>query len=474
VRSVNGQEGALTLQGGGGTTINNSGGVFTISSSGGGGTGIQGVQSSDGSLAVTNPNGPTANLVLAPNAVQSAHLANDAVTAPKVAPGQVVKSVMVGSSTLHDDVTLTAGTGVTLTPTGNTVTIAAAGGSAGITELQNSNNTLTITNPTGPVTTVNIMDGGIGATQLATGAVTTAKISTAGAAGGQVLGYNGSAVAWTAPAGFAIPYANAISHPDPLFALTNTGAGRAGSFIIDNAASTTSALYGSTNSSGVFVPAVEGVSANGVGVLGRGGTASSGIFGVNSTGVAPISAGSGVCGFSDAGHGVAGISYNASSAGVNGFSDNGIGVRGVSTNGRGGFFELLSSSNGSPALEAITAGSGAGVRAVYSGAGVGCPLNLDGGPIRISGSNRMAFVHTATVANKITANGTEIDNAICNGDASAILIVTQLLNPANTTAYNNSAIGVYYDPSRQKWQVFNESAAAITTNAQFFVLVIKQ
>ena len=64
VTSLNGLAGSVQLQGAGGTTVTPNGNVITISSSGGGGTGIQGVQSLDGSLAITSPNGPTANIQL--------------------------------------------------------------------------------------------------------------------------------------------------------------------------------------------------------------------------------------------------------------------------------------------------------------------------------------------------------------------------------------------------------------------------
>ncbi len=63
--------------------------------------------------------------------VTTAKLADSAVTAPKIAAGQVVKSLTVGPSTLRDDLTLAAGSGITLTPAGNTVTIAATGGGGG-------------------------------------------------------------------------------------------------------------------------------------------------------------------------------------------------------------------------------------------------------------------------------------------------------------------------------------------------------
>lgn len=117
--------------------------------------------------------------------------------------------------------------------------------------------------------------------------------------------------------------------------------------------------------------------------------------------------------------------------------------------------------------------SGIGIRAVYIGSGVGIPFELSNGPIRVSGNNKAAFVHTATAANKKDLNGTDIDNALCNDDPNCFLIVTQKLGAANLV-YNNSPIGVYYNPTRNRWEIFNENNVAIPTNAQFNVWVIKQ
>ena len=84
VRSVNGGSGALTLAGAGGTTITRSGETITIMSTGTGGTGIQGVQNSDGSLAITAPAGPVAGLSVAPGGISTAKLADNAVTTAKL------------------------------------------------------------------------------------------------------------------------------------------------------------------------------------------------------------------------------------------------------------------------------------------------------------------------------------------------------------------------------------------------------
>jgi hypothetical protein len=64
VKNLNGLKDNITIQGAGGTTINSNGNVITVSSSGTGGTGIQGIQSSNNTLDITNPNGPTATVNL--------------------------------------------------------------------------------------------------------------------------------------------------------------------------------------------------------------------------------------------------------------------------------------------------------------------------------------------------------------------------------------------------------------------------
>lgn len=63
--------------------------------------------------------------------IPTANIADNAVTAPKIASGQVVKGVTVGATTLTDNVTLAAGANITITPAGNTLTIASTGGTGG-------------------------------------------------------------------------------------------------------------------------------------------------------------------------------------------------------------------------------------------------------------------------------------------------------------------------------------------------------
>lgn len=165
------------------------------------------------------------------------------------------------------------------------------------------------------------------------------------------------------------------------------------------------------------------------------------------------------------GNGIGVIGFQGGSGwGVYGETPSGFGVYGLTTN---------STASSSGVRGETFSTNGIGVQARYSGTGVGAALEVSNGAIRVAGTNKCAFVHTATVANKLDANGTDVDNPMCNGDSNCLLFVTQVLNPTVIT-YNNSPVGVYYNTGRLKWTIFNENNVAIPTNAQFNVLVIKQ
>jgi hypothetical protein len=67
-------------------------------------------------------------LSIAGGGVTNELLADNAVTKSKISPGQVIKSI----NGLTDNLTLAAGSNVTLTPSGSTLTIAATGGGGGV------------------------------------------------------------------------------------------------------------------------------------------------------------------------------------------------------------------------------------------------------------------------------------------------------------------------------------------------------
>ncbi len=64
VKSINALKDDVLLEGAGGATVTAAGGKITISAAGGSGTGIQGVQNTDNTLDIANPNGPTATVNL--------------------------------------------------------------------------------------------------------------------------------------------------------------------------------------------------------------------------------------------------------------------------------------------------------------------------------------------------------------------------------------------------------------------------
>ncbi|HTK81489.1 MAG TPA: hypothetical protein VL633_04300, partial [Bacteroidota bacterium] len=75
------------------------------------------------------------------------------LTQAKIGSGQVVKSI----NNLHDQIVLQGANGASITAVGDTITVTASGGGGGgIGTIQNTDNTIAITNPAGPTATVNL------------------------------------------------------------------------------------------------------------------------------------------------------------------------------------------------------------------------------------------------------------------------------------------------------------------------------
>jgi len=120
--------------------------------------------------------------------VQTVHLANGAVTAPKIANGTVVRSL----NGLFDNLTLAAGANITITPAGNTLTIASPNSLTSVAH----DSTLTGTGASG--SPLGVANGGIGNAQLANNAVTSSKVAN-GAIGNSQLADNAVTLSKIAP-----------------------------------------------------------------------------------------------------------------------------------------------------------------------------------------------------------------------------------------------------------------------------------
>lgn len=152
VTSINQVAGDLTLKGENGATVNvdPSTGTIIVSASGGSGgtSGIFGVQNSDGTLQVVDPNGPTVTINIQPGSigpvqiadggVRTADLADAAVTTRKIADDAVTSSKLARGVAVTQ---LTAGTGLLATGTTGAITLSIA--DDGVTAAQLAENAVT-------------------------------------------------------------------------------------------------------------------------------------------------------------------------------------------------------------------------------------------------------------------------------------------------------------------------------------------
>src|SRR5918997_194693 len=84
------------------------------------------------------------------------------------------------------------------------------------------------------------------------------------------------------------------------------------------------------------------------------------------------------------------------------------------------------------------------------------------------------FVHRAAPEN-IAGNSTYLDSPRINDDPNVVLYVTQNWNPGGAGGtYNEHPIGVWYDPSLQRWAIFNQDREAMPDGAAFNVAVLEE
>jgi hypothetical protein len=88
------------------------------------------------------------------------------------------------------------------------------------------------------------------------------------------------------------------------------------------------------------------------------------------------------------------------------------------------------------------------------------------------GAGGTAFVHRATPENS-RGDYTYLDDPSLNGDPNAVVLAAPIPGRgelADSSAYGHN-VGVWYEPGRQRWAIFNQDLAAVPAGATFEVAV---
>lgn len=400
VSSLNALLGDVVLVGGGSTTINKDVATkkITISSSGGAGaSGVQGIQNTDGSISVLNPNGPVATLSVTNGSIGTQKITDSSITTIKIAPG-VIPTQLPPNGPANGDL-------IGSYPNPNVAKIRNFNVSANVP--QNS----------------------------------------------QALIWNAGNNSWEPTnVTISLPFVQSDNSSSPSMSITNTN--------------------GSVGIKGTGLNGVWGFSTdnNGKGVYGSSGNI--GVYGlVGNSGPNPTaSTGIGVFGTTDVAIGVAGTS--SAGDGVQGLStlSNGYGVHGISSTG--------TSASGVYGESA----TGIGVKAGYSGNSTsGTSLYIDNGFIKVGGNSKTAYVHTAGAAN-IIANSPWVTFLNYPGmlQTDIVLVTHQLVTASlkknlGGNVFDGIGYGVQWNGALNRWEIFLEDQATNIPNGERFnILVIRQ
>ena len=312
---------------------------------------------------------------------------DNAIAGSMIAGGQVVKSL----NGLKDGITLRAQGGATITSSNDTITINSGpgGGGTGIQGIQNTNNTLDISNPGGPTATVNVKIP-LSMTGLTGTPVLFVNNALAPGGGGGVVGVtaNGDGVEGVSSTGPGVhgrgvdsygvygesALAAGVSGRSESNASGIEGASATGYGISGNSNSGYAGVYGVSSRNGVFG---ETSSQNDAGVYGRNNALGFGCSGTTYLGFAGV--------YGTGGHnGVFGETASSDDAGVYGrHNGTGYGVSGYSQSGFAGVFGT-GAHNG---VFGSTNGNDSGVHGRNDGSGPGISgFSVSGYAVRALGS----------------------------------------------------------------------------------------
>lgn len=355
------------------------------------------LQTNGNGSALTNLNASSITTGTLANArlgqIPTANIADGAVTSAKIASGQVVKTITSGAITLTDTVNLAAGTGITITPAGNTLTIASTGGAGGSLGGSGTPNSIPFwTNPTTLGTSLisqtasavqlpNVVELASGANldRITFGSPNSETgVTFSGGNRRADIKFSSGTVRMVAGFGVGPPSADNGIAVYPSGQVGVGGAFADTKLTVISAGTQTSAVTGSGTGTAT---GIVGTSSNGIGIRGES-IANKGVYGESESNVGvqgESQTSYGVYGRSDANIGVLGQS--ASGSGVYGSSNSASGVTGtcinsgciaVRTNGTSWF------KGDTTPLSAANTGSGTGV-AIGSSPGFGYLFAIDYG-----------------------------------------------------------------------------------------------
>lgn len=80
----------------------------------------------------------------------------------------------------------------------------------------------------------------------------------------------------------------------------------------------------------------------------------------------------------------------------------------------------------------------------------------------------MTHVHTATVANQASTNGTFVDHPLLNNNPDAMFILTPRYVAANI---DDHVYGTWYDPGNSQWHIFTEDLTPLNSGEMFHLVI---